>query len=62
MKKLHCNKHQKVNMTEMELKYLYESVFYSKVNLILIENVDRGIKENEVGYIIEKDGCVISIH
>lgn len=52
----------KMYLTEMELKYLYESVFYSKVNLILIENVDRGIKENEVGYIIDKDGCVISIH
>lgn len=51
----------KMYLTEIELKYLYESALYSKVNLILIENVDRGMKENEVGYIIDKEGCVISL-
>ena len=51
----------KMYLTKQELKYLYESVFYSKINLILIENIDRGINDDEEGCIIDKDGCLISL-
>ena len=46
--------------SEDRLKYLYEQAFYKKYNLLLIENYDSTIKnDNEIRYIIDKDGCVI---
>lgn len=51
----------KMYLTKEEIRYLYESVFYSKVKLILIENIDRGFEKDEIGYIIDKDGCLISL-
>lgn len=46
---------------EEKLKYLYEQAFYKKYNLLLIENKEYGKQNNnEIRYIIDKDGCVIS--
>lgn len=50
----------KMYLTKEEVNYLYESAFYSKVKLILIENRDRGFGDNEMGYIFDEDGCLIS--
>ena len=46
---------------EEKLKFLYEQAFYKKYNLLLIENKEYGKRNNnEIRYIIDKDGCVIS--
>ncbi|MEG0307590.1 MAG: type II-A CRISPR-associated protein Csn2 [Clostridium sp.] len=44
-----------------KLQYLYEQAFYKKYKLLLIENKEYGKRNNnEIRYIIDKDGCVIS--
>lgn len=44
---------------EVQIKQLYEMAFYNKIQLLLIENMDRPYIDNENTYIIDKDKCLI---
>ncbi|SHF11691.1 CRISPR-associated protein Csn2 [Alkalibacter saccharofermentans DSM 14828] len=48
-------------LSENELNQLYEFAFYSKINLILLENLFRNKIHGESVVIIDSDRCVIEI-
>ena len=48
-------------LSEHELRQLYEAVFYEKISLILLENVQRERVEGERICIMDKDWCIINL-
>lgn len=48
-------------LSETELCQLYEAVFYEKIALILLENVQREKVEGERICIIDRDWCIIDL-
>lgn len=48
-------------LSETELKEFYKFVFYSKINLILLENSQRDLLEEESMIVVDKDRCIIEI-
>lgn len=49
----------KTYLSETELNQLYEAVFYEKINLLLLENMQRKKLKEEKICIVDKDGCII---
>lgn len=39
---------------------MYKDIEYNKYSILLIENLDRGVVENENKIIIDRDGCIIA--
>ena len=39
---------------------MYKDIEYNKLNILLIENIDRGMVKNENKIIIDRDGCIIA--
>ena len=48
-------------LTKCELKELYKTAFYEKVNLIIVEPVHTEKLDEEKSCIIDKDLCIISL-
>lgn len=47
--------------SEEKLKFLYEQAFYKKYNILMLDNKEYRRKSiDEIRYIIDEDGCVIS--
>ena len=44
-----------------ELKMIYESSLYEKVNLIMIESFDNPVTESEKKIIIDNDRCIVEL-
>ena len=51
----------KCYLSSNELKKLYEFAFYEKINLILLEAVNKNKLDCEKTWIIDKDLCIISL-
>lgn len=48
-------------LSEVELRQLYEAMFYEKISLILLENTQREKVEGERICIMDRDGCIIDL-
>lgn len=48
-------------LSKDELEQLYESVFYNKIHLLLLESRQYDILNNENVFIIDKDLCIINV-
>lgn len=48
-------------LSEVELRQLYETVFYEKIALILLENVQREKVDGERICIMDRDWCIIDL-
>ena len=49
-------------LSENELIELYQSVSYNKIQLLLIESVERKLLSNEDVCIVDSDKCIINKH
>ena len=49
-------------LSEVELRQLYETVFYEKIALVLLENVQREKVEGERIGIMDRDRCIINLN
>lgn len=49
-------------LSEVELRQLYETVFYEKIALVLLENVQREKVEGERICIMDRDRCIINLN
>lgn len=49
----------KLYLTEEQLHNLYEIAFYNKVNLLLIENIEKPQLKEEKIHIVDTDKCII---
>lgn len=54
-----CFVNLKSYLIQEELQELYKAAFYNKINLVLIESIEKDKLENEQIYIVDKDRCLI---
>lgn len=54
-----CFVNLKSYLTQEEMEELYKAAFYNKINLVLIESIEKDKLENEQIYIVDKDRCLI---